>query len=88
MGVPVLRRPTSRELRRYGLGLERSTPLWHYVLREAELAADGLTLGPVGGRIVAEVFIGLLAERPRLVPRAEAELDSRRSQEQRRSVSG
>jgi hypothetical protein len=31
-----------------------STPLWFYVLREAELN-NGL-LGPVGGRIVAEVF--------------------------------
>jgi hypothetical protein len=30
------------------------TPLWFYVLREAEL--DGGRLGPVGGRIVAEVF--------------------------------
>lgn len=35
-------------------------PLWYYVLREAELHCDGLRLGPVGGRIVAEVLIGLL----------------------------
>ena len=28
-------------------------------LKEAELREDGLRLGPVGGRIVAEVFIGL-----------------------------
>jgi hypothetical protein len=41
-----------------------STPLWYYVLREAELAADGLHLGPVGGRIVAEVLIGLLRSDP------------------------
>ncbi len=34
-------------------------PLWFYVLREAELL-DGAQLGPVGGRIVAEVLIGLL----------------------------
>ena len=41
-------------------GFDRSTPLWYYILKEAELLADGLTLGPVGGRIVAEVLIGLL----------------------------
>jgi len=37
-----------------------STPLWYYVLAEAEVAAGGLNLGPVGGRIVAETLIGLL----------------------------
>ena len=31
-----------------------ATPLWFYVLREAEF--NGGRLGPVGGRIVAEVF--------------------------------
>jgi Animal haem peroxidase len=36
-------------------------PLWYYVLKEAEVTASGLRLGPVGGRIVAEVFVGLLA---------------------------
>lgn len=36
------------------------TPLWLWVLREAELIADGAHLGPVGGRIVAEVLIGLI----------------------------
>ncbi len=40
--------------------LRGNTPLWLYILREAEVAADGLRLGPAGGRIVAEVFIGLL----------------------------
>jgi hypothetical protein len=39
---------------------DRSTPLWFYILREAEKSAEGQHLGPVGGRIVAEVFIGLL----------------------------
>jgi len=38
----------------------RDTPLWFYILKEAEVHANGLRLGPVGGRIVAEVFIGLL----------------------------
>ncbi|GAA2499314.1 heme peroxidase family protein [Terrabacter carboxydivorans] len=35
-------------------------PLWFYVLKEAELGG-GCQLGPVGGRIVAEVILGLLA---------------------------
>jgi hypothetical protein len=36
------------------------TPLWFYILKEAEHLGDGNRLGPVGGRIVAEVLIGLL----------------------------
>ena len=40
--------------------LKDRTPLWFYVLREAEVTADGERLGPVGGRIVAEVIIGLI----------------------------
>jgi hypothetical protein len=42
------------------LHLETRTPLWFYVLREAEVMANGEHLGPVGGRIVAEVIIGLI----------------------------
>jgi heme peroxidase len=37
-------------------GLERNTPLFFYVLKEAELRAKGLTLGPVGSHIVSEVI--------------------------------
>ncbi len=44
--------------------LAEDTPLWFYLLREAEVFADGLHLGPIGGRIVAEVFIGLLQNDP------------------------
>jgi hypothetical protein len=40
--------------------MDRSTPLWFYILKEAQLLEDGLRLGPVGGHIVGEVFIGLL----------------------------
>jgi hypothetical protein len=60
MGVRPLSPAQLNELAQFGVGFERSTPLWYYVLKEAELIADGLQLGPVGGRIVAEVFIGLL----------------------------
>ncbi len=36
-------------------------PLWFYVLKEAALHQNGERLGTVGGRIVAEVFLGLIA---------------------------
>jgi len=41
-------------------GLLEQTPLWYYLLKEAELRANGRRLGPLGSRIVAEVFVGLL----------------------------
>jgi hypothetical protein len=63
--------------------LQESTPLWYYILREAELlgsegstglrrasalstgdSGENQTLGPVGGRIVAEVLIGLIESDP------------------------
>ncbi|HWH96578.1 MAG TPA: heme peroxidase family protein [Baekduia sp.] len=44
--------------------LAGNAPLWYYVLKEAEVLADGAHLGPVGGRIVAEVLIGLLVGDP------------------------
>jgi hypothetical protein len=44
--------------------LENCAPLWFYILREAELEAGGGHLGPVGGRIVAEVLIGVVAADP------------------------
>lgn len=36
------------------------TPLWFYVLKEAEQLGNGETLGPLGGRLVAETLIGLI----------------------------
>jgi hypothetical protein len=40
-------------------------PLWFYILKEAELAPyNAERLGPVGGRIVAEVLVGLLQRDP------------------------
>jgi hypothetical protein len=41
------------------------------VLREAELVEDGERLGPVGGRIVAEVFTTLLGLDPTSFPGAQ-----------------
>ena len=55
-----------------GCKLKGSTPLWYYILREAEyygvtkdpnepgVGLGGQHLGPVGSRIVAETLIGLL----------------------------
>jgi hypothetical protein len=40
--------------------LARSTPLWFYVLREAQLQHRGEQLGDVGANVVGRVFIGLL----------------------------
>lgn len=45
-------------------GFDRSTPLWFYVLKEAEVRADGNHLGPLGSRLVAETLIGLLVTDP------------------------
>jgi len=36
------------------------TPLWLYILKEAQHRAGGERLGPVGGRIVGEVLVGLI----------------------------
>jgi hypothetical protein len=59
MGIPPLSPDQLSELSTYGVGLESSTPLWYYVLKEAELAG-GTKLAGVGARIVAEVFLGLI----------------------------
>ena len=74
MGVPALTPTQLDMLKPYDM--EKNTPLWYYILKEAELMENGLRLGPVGGRIVGEVFIGLLkadetsylASRPRWTP--------------------
>ena len=62
MGVPALSTGDLDDLAPFGLA--SSTPLWFYVLREAHVVTGGATLGPVGGRIVAEVILGLLALDP------------------------
>ena len=36
--------------------LEQNSPLFYYLLKEAELKAEGLTLGPIGSHIVSEVI--------------------------------
>ncbi len=39
-------------------------PLWFYLLREADVLVGGARLGPVGGRFVAEVLVGLAMHDP------------------------
>lgn len=41
-------------------GFDAQTPLWYYILKEAEVFNDGLRLGPVGSRLLAETFVGLV----------------------------
>jgi hypothetical protein len=58
-------RPLTREEAGLGpFGWEGETPLWLYVLREADVHAGGDRLGEVGGRLVAEVLLGLIDADP------------------------
>ena len=45
-------------------GWRGETPLWLYFLKEAEVREHGNRLGPLGGRIVAEVLLGLIDADP------------------------
>ncbi len=67
---------------RADLGLKGPTPLWYYLLREAEVDNNGVRLGPTGATIVAEVLVGLLAGDPasylRAAPSWRPELPSSR----------
>jgi hypothetical protein len=64
MGVDVLHRNDLGDIAGVYRPFATSTPLWYYVLAEAKHASGGLTLGPVGGRIVAETLIGLFRADP------------------------
>lgn len=45
-------------------GFHQDTPLWYYVLKEGEIRGNGLKLGPVGSRIVADVLVEALKSDP------------------------
>jgi hypothetical protein len=45
-------------------GFLQKTPLWYYVLKEAEVQAQGNSLGELGSRIVAGTLIGQLRNDP------------------------
>jgi len=57
MGEPPL---SAEEVGTSSAGWSGETPLWYYILREADVRQAGDRLGPVGARIVGEVLIGLL----------------------------
>lgn len=45
-------------------GFDQATPLWFYVLKEAEIRQEGARLGPLGSAVVAETLLGLLMNDP------------------------
>src|SRR5437588_643022 len=51
-------RPNEVGLREFGWSGE--TPLWYYLLKEAEVREGGERLGPVGSLIVGEVLLGIV----------------------------
>jgi hypothetical protein len=67
MGVPILSPDELRQNNSEALndalekgGFLERTPLWYYVLKEAEVRANGHSLGELGSRIICETIIGLL----------------------------
>jgi hypothetical protein len=66
-GEAVARALGAKPLTRKELALgdwRDETPLWLYILREAAIRADGDRLGEVGGRVVAEVLVGIIRKDP------------------------
>ena len=57
LGVPAL---SAAQVGLAERGWAGETPLWFYILKEAEVLHDGDQLGPVGGRIVGEVLVGII----------------------------
>lgn len=56
--IEILDGPHKNILSKYNLG--KHTPLWYYILKEAEVQESGERLGIVGSTILAEVFSGLI----------------------------
>jgi hypothetical protein len=66
-GEAVARAIGARALTRQELELtdwQDETPLWLYILRESAVRGGGDYLGEVGGRIVAEVIVGIIRTDP------------------------
>jgi hypothetical protein len=57
LGVEPL---TPEEVGLGAAGWYEETPLWFYLLKEAEHRGGGERLGPVGGRLVGEVLVGIV----------------------------
>ena len=43
---------------------QHRSPLWYYVLREAKVQQNGMRLGELGSRIVAETIVGMVKTDP------------------------
>ncbi|MCI0486598.1 MAG: heme peroxidase family protein [Blastocatellia bacterium] len=54
----LLQEPHQSVLRKHDF--HKKTPLWYYILKEAQIYHGGKRLGPVGSRIVAETFVELI----------------------------
>jgi hypothetical protein len=54
----ILEGPHMEVLRKHGF--HKKTPLWYYILKEAEFYRGGQRLGPVGSFIVAETLVNLI----------------------------
>jgi hypothetical protein len=61
LGVPAL---SAEQVGLAEHGWSGETPLWFYILREADVLDDGDRLGPVGGRIVGETLVGIVDADP------------------------
>jgi hypothetical protein len=61
LDVPPL---TAAQLGLAERGWTGETPLWLYILKEAEVLHAGEHLGPVGGRVVGEVLVGIIDADP------------------------
>jgi hypothetical protein len=61
LDVPPL---TAEQLGLAEHGWTGETPLWLYILKEAEALHAGEQLGPVGGRLVGEVLVGIIDSDP------------------------
>jgi hypothetical protein len=61
LGVPAL---SAEQVGLAEHGWAEETPLWLYILKEADVLSDGDRLGPVGGRIVGEVLVGIIDADP------------------------
>jgi len=54
-------------------GLPHPAPLWFWLLKESEVTTGGQSLGPVGGRVIAEVLVGLAKNDPSSFLKAQPE---------------
>ena len=73
LNLPVI----APDARIAGSALEGNTPLWYYILAEAETSSEPGKLGPLGGLIVGGVILNLLlrGREPKDMPAAEAMLE-------------